>query len=391
MLEEIVGRVVEKLAPRVAGRSGVGPATRPEANPSPASVGSGKSCGTTPPLVQRSTFSAPAIHTNRAGGGRLGVYDDVDSAIAAARTAHEHLVHKLTLEDRERIIAAFRQAALDNLEELAKRAIEETDLGRYEDKIKKNRLVAEKTPGTEFLKTHAQSGDAGLMLTERAPFGVIGSITPTTNPTETITCNGIGMIAGGNSVVFNVHPGAKKTCRWWVQTANEYMQRAGAPEGILSMVGEPTIESAGALMTHPGTRIVVVTGGPGVVKAAMNSGKRAICGGPGNPPVVVDETADIRKAGAGIVAGHSFDNNIICTDEKEVFVVSDVADMLKQEMCKAGAVEMSLSTGTTRTRTGSARTRPASPRPSARACRRTRGRCSARSTARTTPSCRSSC
>lgn len=323
-IDEIVEKVVERLAPALGGQAQGRPAT----NPSP-----GGGCGPTPPWANT---------RGGTGGGRpLGVYDDLDRAVAAARAAHETLVDKVSLENRGAIIEALRQAGRDEAKTIANMAVEETGLGRVEDKIFKNLLVANKTPGIEILAPRAITGDHGFSLIERAPFGVIGSITPTTNPTETIICNALGMIAGGNAVVFNVHPGAKKTCRYFVQKANEYMQAAGAPEGLLNMVAEPTIESANALMTHPGVRLVVVTGGPGVVKAAMTSGKRAICGGPGNPPVVVDETADIRKAGKGIVAGGSFDNNVICTDEKEVFVVSDVADLLKREMCGAGAVEMS--------------------------------------------------
>jgi acyl-CoA reductase-like NAD-dependent aldehyde dehydrogenase len=318
-IDEIVSRVVDRLAPKLSGGGAV--------TPSP-----GGSCGPTP-----SWANAGGGGT---GGRKLGVYDDLDSAVAMARKAHELLVHSISLEQRNAIIEALRQCARDEAEKISHMAVEETGLGRVQDKILKNLLVANKTPGTEILKPQAITGDNGLTLIERAPFGVIGSITPTTNPTETIICNAIGMIAGGNSVVFNVHPGAKNVCRYFVRKANEYMQAAGAPEGILSMIGEPTIETANGLMTHPGVRLVVVTGGPGVVKAAMNSGKRAVCGGPGNPPVVVDETADIRKAGKGIVAGASFDNNIICCDEKEVFVVTEVADLLKKEMCANGAVEL---------------------------------------------------
>lgn len=327
-VEEIVNRVVERLAPKLARSGDFGPATRPEATPSP-----GSACGPTPPLVRRTSAAGTA--------GRLGIYDDIDSAVAAARAAHDQLTDSMSMAERDRIIEAMRQRARELATEAAHRAVDETGLGRVDDKIQKNLLVANKTPGTEILRPWCQTGDQGLVLVERAPYGVMGAITPTTNPTETILCNAIGMIAGGNAVVFNVHPGAKNTCRWWVEQLNQAMQAAGAPAGLLSMIGEPTIESADALMKHPGVRIVVVTGGPGVVKAAMASGKRAICGGPGNPPVFVDETADIRRAGQGIVRGGSFDNNIICTDEKEVFVVGDVADLLKREMCAAGAVELS--------------------------------------------------
>lgn len=326
-IDEIVQRVVAKLAPAL----GMGPVTNPRATPAPAEV-----CGPSPALISRATM------TGR-GSGRRGVYDDVDSAVKAARAAHDALVDTMTMKTRDAMIAAMRKAVHDNVQALATMAVEETGLGRVADKINKNLLVADKTPGTEILRPIAQSGDDGLMLLERAPYGVIGAITPTTNPTETIICNSIGMIAAGNAVVFNVHPSAKKVSRFVVEKLNDAIVGAGGPDGLLNMVGEPTIESANQLMTHPGIRLVVVTGGPGVVQAAMKSGKRAICGGPGNPPVVVDDTADMRKAGAGIVNGCSLDNNIVCIAEKEVFVVADVADALKREMVKAGAVEMSRS------------------------------------------------
>jgi acyl-CoA reductase-like NAD-dependent aldehyde dehydrogenase len=324
-VEEIVAKVVDRLAPALAG--GVGPVTNPNATPS-----KGGDCAPAPPNIRR----APAFHS-----GRKGIFDDVDSAVAAARAAHETIVHSLTLEDRGRIIAAMRKSMHDHVHELSQWAVEETGLGRYEDKINKNLLCANKTPGVEILKPWAQTGDDGLVLMERAPYGVMGAITPTTNPTETIICNSIGMVAGGNSVVFNVHPGAKNVCRAYVEWMNEAIMAAGGPENLITMIGEPTIESANQVMTHPGTRIVVVTGGPGVVKAAMQSGKRAICGGPGNPPVVVDETADIRKAAVGIIQGHSLDNNIVCIAEKEIICVADVADLLKRELANNGAALMS--------------------------------------------------
>src|SRR5689334_3838520 len=197
-------------------------------------------------------------------------------------------------------------------------AVEETTLGRVDHKLKKNSLVIEKTPGLEILRPVAYSGDHGLAITERAPYGIIGAITPTTNPTETIICNAIGMLAGGNGVAFNVHPGAARVSAWLVHLINEAATAAGAPPNIVSCVSEPTIESAQRLMKHPGTRLIVVTGGPGVVKAALNSGKKVIAAGPGNPPVVVDETAHLADAAKWIVRGGSLDNNVICVDEKEV-------------------------------------------------------------------------
>ena len=260
-----------------------------------------------------------------------GIFTTVDEAVQAAENAFQQF-SKMKLETREKIIASIRRDMLENAEMLAKMAHEETGLGRVESKIVKNRLVTEKTPGTEDLQSQAWSGDHGLTIVERAPYGVIAAITPTTNPTSTIICNTIGMVAAGNSVVFNVHPNATKVSCLNIQLINKAIAKAGGPPNLVTGVSQPTIETAQALMTHKGVRLLVVTGGPGVVKAAMTSGKRAICAGPGNPPVVVDETADIQKAGRDIVFGASMDNNIICVDEKEVFVVESVADELLRAM-----------------------------------------------------------
>jgi len=245
---------------------------------------------------------------------------------------------ELSLEVRNRIIRSIRVKMLEHAEDLAKRAFEETGYGRVEDKIVKNRLVTEKTPGTEHLEPKAKSGDKGLMLMELAPYGVIGSITPVTNPTSTIICNSIGMIAAGNSVVFNVHPSAKKVSIYNVELLNQAIVEAGGPKNLVTTIANPTIESAQELMHHPNVDLLVVTGGAGVVKAAMSSGKRAICAGPGNPPVVVDETADIEHAAKSIVQGASLDNNIICVLEKEVFVVDSVAEKLLSAFERHNAV-----------------------------------------------------
>ena len=267
-----------------------------------------------------------------------GSFPDVNSAVQAARAAFGQL-HALSLEHREKLIAAMRQTARENALVLAREAWEETGLGRYEDKIEKNLLVADKTPGTEALRPIAWTGDHGLTLLERAPYGVIGAITPVTNPTSTIICNSIGMIAAGNTVVFNVHPSAKQVSAHTVDILNRAIVRAGGPQNAITTVAEPTIESAQELMRHAGIRLLVVTGGPGVVKVAMASGKKAVCAGPGNPPVVVDETADIEQAAGDIITGASFDNNIVCILEKEILVVASVADRLKEVLKSRGIVE----------------------------------------------------
>jgi len=266
-----------------------------------------------------------------------GVFTAIDDAVAAAGAAFEQFSAG-TLETRERVIASIRASMLEHAEDLARRAHAETGLGRWQDKLVKNRLVTIKTPGVEDLRPTAQSGDHGLVLMEPAPFGVIAAITPTTNPTSTIICNTIGMLAAGNSVVFNVHPGAREVSLYNVRLLNEAIVRAGGPANLVTCIAEPTIESAQTLMRHPGVRLLVVTGGPGVVEAAMQSGKRAICAGPGNPPAVVDETADIERAARDVVRGASFDNNVICTDEKEVIVVDAVADDLLRAMGRHGAL-----------------------------------------------------
>mgnify|MGYP002631008337 CR=1 FL=1 len=266
-----------------------------------------------------------------------GVYKTVSEAVDAATTAQKILIN-MPLEKRREIIGNIRRRCAQDVYNLAFMAHEETGLGRVEDKVKKNLLVIHKTPGPEILEPTAWTGDGGLTLMERAPYGVIGSITPCTNPTETIICNGIGMVSGGNTVVFNTHPAAKRTSAYVIDLINRASIEVGGPDNLMCCVETPTIASAGELMKFPGLRLIVVTGGGAVVKAAMNSGKKAICAGPGNPPVVVDETADIGQAGRGIVAGASFDNNVICTDEKEVFVVEKVADQLIDVMTHSGAV-----------------------------------------------------
>jgi propionaldehyde dehydrogenase len=267
----------------------------------------------------------------------LGVHATLDEAVAAARKSFL-ASRDVTLEQRGRIIAAIRQALTAHLDELARIGVEETGLGRYEDKVLKNRLVIDKTPGIEDLDPGVWTGDYGLTLVERAPYGVIGVITPVTNPSDTIINNGIGMIAAGNTAVFCPHPSARRVSIFTIDLINRAARRAGAPEPLLHSVAEPTLDIAKALLRHPGTRLNVVTGGPGVVKEAMGSGKKSICAGPGNPPTVVDETADLEQAAADIVMGASLDNNIICVDEKEIVCVSIVADRLKEIMSRAGAV-----------------------------------------------------
>ncbi len=267
------------------------------------------------------------------------LFPDVNSAAAAARQAFLQLA-SLPLSVREQMIAHIRRAMRENAQLLAYEAWQETGMGRYEDKIQKNLLNANRAPGTDVLAPQAWTGDDGLTLVEFAPYGVIGSIIPSTNPTSTVICNSISMVAAGNAVVFNAHPGAKTCSNRAVQLINEAVVEAGGPSNLVCAVAEPTIETAQQIMRHPDVRLLVVTGGAAVVREAMESGKRAVCAGPGNPPVVVDETADLEQAARDIVRGASFDNNIICIDEKEIFAVTEIADHLKQVMGRHGALEI---------------------------------------------------
>ena len=265
-----------------------------------------------------------------------GIFATIDEAVEAAALAFRSLEGS-TLEKRGAIVASIRESMVESAEDLARHAHQETGLGRAEDKLVKNLLVARKTSGPEVLSPQAVTGDNGLTLTEYAPYGVIGAITPTTNPNATIICNTIAMVSAGNSVVFNVHPNARECSMANIRLLNRAIERAGGPANLVCCVSNPTIESAQELMRHRGVRLLAVTGGAGVVREAMTSGKRAICAGPGNPPVVVDSTADLELAGRQIVAGGSFDNNIVCTDEKEVIAVDGIVDDLLRQMERHGA------------------------------------------------------
>jgi aldehyde dehydrogenase len=295
----------------------------------------GRISGIVAEVLERLEAESPA----RPGGtsAPLGVHADLDAAVAAARASFA-AYDQVTLATREAIIASIRETLAGQYRTLAEVAVEETGLGRVEDKILKNRIVTERTPGTEDLQPLAWTGDHGLTLAERAPYGVIATITPVTNPTETIINNGISMIAGGNTVVFCPHPNARKVSNLVIDLINRAARRAGAPLPLLHSVEQPTLEVAKGLLRYPGVRLNVVTGGPGVVREALDAGKKAITAGPGNPPSVVDETADLEKAARDIVAGASLDNNIVCTDEKEVIAVSVIADRLKEAFARSGAI-----------------------------------------------------
>ena len=330
------------------------------------------------PSLGRSRADAGSGHASAAarslnGGGRHGVFYDADSAVTAARAAFEQFRER-TLEDRKRVIDIIRRISIEQCEELGMMEMDETKIGRLEHKIEKLKTLGERSPGVEFLETKCFSGDHGLAVIERAPFGVIGAITPVTHSLPTITGNAVSMIAGGNTVVVNPHPSGKRVAAEGVRRFNEAISREIGIDNLICVIAEPTLESAEALFKHRDVALICVTGGPAVGRAALNSGKRAIVAGPGNPPVVVDETADLDNAARCIIQGGAYDNNLLCIAEKEVFVVDSVFDAMMAAMRRAGAVRTqrradrqadqprrsskSVTTSTTRrARTSSAKTR----------------------------------
>lgn len=268
-----------------------------------------------------------------------GVHDTVDSAVECAVKAQRQLI-SMPLAVRDKIVAAIRKTVIEHNEKMSAMAVQETKLGRYEDKIRENILCATKTPGTEDIQPQAKSGDDGLMLLEYAPVGVIGALTPITNPTGTLVHNSISMIAAGNAVVFNPHPSATHTSIRMIELLHAAIVEAGGPPNLINSVRNPTLDSARQIIDHPDINMLVATGGRPVVKAVLSSGKKAIGAGAGNPPVLVDETAHIRKAAECIVNGASINNNIFCTCEKEVVVVEEVADSLIKFMRETGKVRL---------------------------------------------------
>lgn len=329
-VEDIVRLVLKEL------RSSTGSEQTPTASSKHVSSGepNGRLANFTAPHIRPST---PLKDSPREDGNCC--FESLDQAVEAARLAQRKFLD-LRLETRNAIVANIRRHALAQAERIGREEVKETGLGKMPDKMNKIILCANKTPGPEDITSHAVTGDHGLTLTELAPWGVMGIITPTTNPPATVLNNAISAISAGNSAVFNPHPNAKNNSADMAKLIHDAIMEAGGPQNLITCVTNPTIESAQTLMKHKHIDLVLVTGGMGVVREAMSSGKRAICAGPGNPPVVVDETAIISKAAKDIVTGASFDNNILCTDEKEIFAVDKIAHKLKREMVANGAYEL---------------------------------------------------
>ena len=276
--------------------------------------------------------SAPAA-------SQFGVYDNMNDAIAAAKRAFGQLSEQ-GMHARRLAIAEIRRMSVENAEPWGKMEYAETKIGREAHKIGKLKDCIPLVPGVEFLDRRAFSGDSGLTVIDAAPWGVIGAITPSTHSVPTLAGNAISMIAAGNSIVYNTHPSACKCAAVAVRAFNEAIAKVTGITDLLTTVVKPTLETFDAMVKHPDVALLCVTGGPAVVRAAMASGKRAVCAGPGNPPVVVDDTADLDRAARCIIEGASFDNNLLCIGEKQVFVVASVADKFIEAMRKAGAWQL---------------------------------------------------
>ena len=275
-----------------------------------------------------------------AGGNRFGQFTDVDEAVAAAKSAQRALARR-SLAQREQACQAIRTIVVEQAEQLGRMEYEETRIGHPPHKAQKLALVARLATGVAGLATDCFSGDHGITLDERGPWGVIGVVTPVTHSLPTLANNAVNMIAAGNSLVCNPHPGGKRIAAYGARLFNQAIHEALGIDNLICVIAEPTLETAGAIFKHPDIRLLTVTGGPGVVAAALRSGKRAICAGPGNPPVVVDESADLANAARCILEGASFDNNLLCLSEKEAFVVADVFEPLMEAMARAGACRVS--------------------------------------------------
>jgi aldehyde dehydrogenase len=267
-----------------------------------------------------------------------GVFGTVDEAVAEAARAQQRIA-AMSLEERGRIVATIRRLCREQAQDLAERELAETGIGRLDHKVAKL-LAVERVLGVEAMRSEARSDRSGLCVIERAPWGVVGMVLPATHSAPTMASNAINVIASGNSAVFSPHPAAARVAAHALQLWNRAIERETGLSAAITTVAEPSIESAAAIFSHPGVALLCVTGGPVVVQAAMQTGKRVIAAGPGNPPVVVDETACVEAAAEAIIAGAAFDNNLLCIGEKEVFVVAAAADAFLAAMRKAGAVEL---------------------------------------------------
>jgi len=324
--ETLIRDVVAEVLGRIGG-SATTITTRPAPAPSPAPQSD--SCGCS---AKRASSATPALR------GKFGVFPDANEACVAAQEAFLQLKQK-GIAARRKIEEIVKTMAEKNAEVWGKLELDETKIGRLDHKIEKLKII-KLVPGVDWLRPDGRSGDHGITLEEFTPFGVVGAVTPSTHSIPTLSGNIVNITAAGNAVVFNAHPSAARCAATAVRAYNEAIYRETGIENIACMVEKPTLESFNAICKHEVVRLLLVTGGPAVVKAAMQIGKRAICAGPGNPPVLVDDTCCPTRAAKAIIQGAAYDNNLLCIGEKEVFALESVADKLMQRMSENGAVKL---------------------------------------------------
>jgi aldehyde dehydrogenase len=321
--------LIRDVVAEVLGRLN-GAAVAPKANGAPAN---GSSCGCGEKRVNVATGGSISV-----GVGKYGVFSDANEACAAAHQGFLQL-RKKGVEARAKVVEIVKTMAEANAESWGKIELDETKIGRLDHKIAKLKII-KLVPGVEWLRPDARSGDHGITLEEYTPFGVVAAITPSTHSIPTLSGNIVNIVAAGNSVVFNAHPSAAKCAALAVREYNKAIERETGIQNLITIIETPTLDSFKAICSHEAVRLLCVTGGPAVVKAAMQTGKRAICAGPGNPPVFVDDTCCPTRAAKAIIEGAAFDNNLLCIGEKEVFVLDSVADKLMQRMSENGAVKL---------------------------------------------------
>ncbi len=290
------------------------------------------------PVISAGASAPAAASYGFSSSGNYGVFDNVNDAVNAATEAFKQL-QKKTWADREKVVQLVKSMCEKNADQWGRAEMEETKIGRVDHKIEKLKII-KLVPGTEFIKPDCYSGDNGLTLEEYAPFGVVGAITPVTHSLPTLAGNIVNIVASGNTVVFNPHPGGKNIACAGVQAFNKAFAEAIGIENLVTIISKPTIETANEIFAHKGVRLLLVTGGPAVARAALQSPKKAIVAGPGNPPVVVDYTADLEKAAKCIVSGASYDNNLLCIGEKEVFAEQKIFDPLMDAVSRHGGYRL---------------------------------------------------
>jgi acetaldehyde dehydrogenase / alcohol dehydrogenase len=249
---------------------------------------------------------------------------------------------KFAAFSQEQVDAIFRGAALaaaDARIPLAKMAAEETGMGVVEDKVVKNHFASEyiynKYKDEKTCGVVAVDDEHGIMEIAE-PVGVICGIIPTTNPTSTAIFKALISLKTRNGIIFSPHPRAKRSTCAAARLVLDAAVAAGAPEDIIGWIDEPTLELSKALMEHPAINLILATGGPGMVRAAYSSGKPAIGVGAGNVPVVIDETADIKRAIASIVLSKTFDNGVVCASEQSVIAVDAVYEAVRERFATHG-------------------------------------------------------